>query len=109
MNTLYGDPVQVGEEDGMGYRAAGRPQQVTRVPPYRPGMWVRVAGDAWRGAVSKVRRVKSLTCSITSPDQTVAAWRVHFDDGRSTIPQMIDRLATREEALAAEAAERRLP
>ncbi|MDO8612780.1 MAG: hypothetical protein Q7R32_08155 [Dehalococcoidia bacterium] len=88
------------------------PQQVTRIPPYRPGTWVRVrrlTGEGVvRGGQGKVRRVKSLACSITQPEQKLAAWRVFFEDGRCVSPAQIERLATDEEIVAAEAAERRL-
>ncbi|MDO8615308.1 MAG: hypothetical protein Q7T33_06175 [Dehalococcoidia bacterium] len=88
------------------------PQQVTRIPPYRPGQWVRVCQflreGVVRGRQGKVRRVKSLSCAITGQNQAAAVWRVHFDDGFCVIPAQIERLATDEEIVAAEAAERRL-
>lgn len=75
-----------------------RPQQVTRIPPYRPGMWVKIkqfeTRDTGADLSGKVRRVKSLTCSITSPDQKFAVWRVHFEDGRCVEWHMIERPAT---------------
>ena len=75
-----------------------KPQQVTRIPPYRPGSWVKIKQFDTREAGSdlsgKVRRVKSLTCSITSPDQKHAVWRVHFEDGRCLEWHMIERVAT---------------
>jgi hypothetical protein len=75
-----------------------RPQQVTRIPPYRPGQWVKLKQVEGREPGSdlsgKVRRVKSLTCSITSPDQKYAVWRVHFEDGRCVEWHMIERSAT---------------
>lgn len=78
-----------------------QPQQVTRIPPYRPGMWVKLKDADQRQAQTdlsgKVRRVKSLTCSITSPDQKSALWRVHFEDGRCVEWHMIERLATEAE------------
>lgn len=49
----------------------------------------------------KVRRVKSITCSITSPDQKWAVWRVHFDDGRCVEWHLIDRFATEAEIRSA--------
>ncbi|MDO8612776.1 MAG: hypothetical protein Q7R32_08135 [Dehalococcoidia bacterium] len=87
------------------------PQQVTRIPPYRPGTWVRlvrIMGEEWRGRYGKVRRVKSLACSITQPEQKLAVWLVFFEDGRCVYPAQIERLATDEEIVAADAAERRL-
>jgi len=75
-----------------------RPQQVTRIPPYRPGMWVKIKqfdrGEPGADLSGKVRRVKSLTCSITSPDQKYAVWRVHFEDGRCLEWHMVERTAT---------------
>ena len=75
-----------------------RPQQVTRIPPYRPGMWVKIKDFDGREMGSdlsgKVRRVKSLTCSITAADQKQAVWRVHFEDGRCLEWHMIERTAT---------------
>jgi hypothetical protein len=82
-----------------------KPQQVTRIPPYRPGMWVKIKTFDVREAGSdlsgKVRRVKSLTCSITSPDQKYAVWRVHFDDGRCLEWHMVERAATETEVRSA--------
>jgi hypothetical protein len=82
-----------------------KPQQVTRIPPYRPGMWVKIKAFDGREAGSdlsgKVRRVKSLTCSITSPDQKSAIWRVHFDDGRCLEWHMVERTATEVEVRSA--------
>jgi len=82
-----------------------KPQQVTRIPPFRPGMWVKVKTLEGREPGSdlsgKVRRVKSLTCSITSPDQKHAIWRVHFDDGRCLEWHMIERAATDNEVRSA--------
>jgi hypothetical protein len=84
-----------------------RPQQVTRIPPYRPGMWVKIKEFDTRekGAdlAGKVRRVKSLTCSITAPDQQFAVWRVHFEDGRALEWHMIERVATEAEVRSAQA------
>jgi len=48
----------------------------------------------------KVREVKSLTCSITDPDQATATWRVHFYDGRCVEWHAVERMATEEEAQA---------
>jgi hypothetical protein len=74
-----------------------KPQQVTRIPPYRPGTWVKIKTFDQRETGSdlsgKVRRVKSLTCSITSPDQKNAVWRVHFEDGRCLEWHMVERVA----------------
>ena len=78
--------------------SSDKPQQVTRIPPYRPGTWVKIKDFDKRELGSdlsgKVRRVKSLTCSITSPEQRLAVWRVHFDDGRCVEWHMIERPAT---------------
>lgn len=82
-----------------------KPQQVTRIPPYRPGTWVKIKEFDQREAggdlSGKVRRVKSLTCSITSPDQKYAIWRVHFDDGRCLEWHMIERHASDSEIRSA--------
>jgi hypothetical protein len=84
-----------------------KPQTVTRIPPYRPGSWVKVKQfdprEPGADLSGKVRRVKSLTCSITSPDQRWAVWRVHFEDGRCVEWHMIDRPATEAEIRQAEA------
>jgi hypothetical protein len=84
---------------------AEKPQQVTRIPPYRPGMWVKIKDfsgrDAGADLSGKVRRVKSLTCSITSADQKFAVWRVHFEDGRCLEWHMVEREATEIEARTA--------
>lgn len=81
-----------------------KPQQVTRIPPYRPGTWVKIKqfeGPSGTELSGKVRRVKSLTCSITAPDQKYAVWRVHFEDGRCLEWHMIERLATEAEVRTA--------
>lgn len=81
----------------------GKRQQVTRIPPYRPGSWVKIKhlenGSHGPGVdlSGKIRRVKSLTCSITSPDQKFAVWRIHFDDGRCVEWHLIERAATEKE------------
>lgn len=85
-----------------------RPQQVTRIPPYRPGMWVKLKDhdghtEFDNGLCGKVLRVKSLTCSITGPDQPFAVWRVHFDNGRCVEWHGIERVATESEARIAAA------
>jgi hypothetical protein len=84
-----------------------KPQQVTRIPPFRPGMWVKIkqfdAREMGSDLSGKVRRVKSLTCSITSPDQKYAVWRVHFEDGRCLEWHMIERQATEAEVRSAQA------
>lgn len=81
--------------------AADKRQQVTRIPPYRPGMWVKIKNFDTREMGSdlsgKVRRVKSLTCSITTPEQRTAVWRVHFEDGRCLEWHLIERLANENE------------
>ena len=81
-------------------------QQITRCPvledrPVRPGHWVKVkdleGGELGCDLSGKVRRVKSLTCSITTPDQKRARWLYHFDDGRCLGVEMIERFATEDE------------
>ena len=83
-----------------------KPQQVTRIPPYRPGMWVKIksfdAREMGSDLSGKVRRVKSLTCSITASDQKSAVWRVHFEDGRCLEWHMIERTATDAEVRSAQ-------
>src|SRR3954469_14872089 len=83
-----------------------KPQQVTRIPPFRPGMWVKIkqfeGREAGADLSGKVRRVKSLTCSITSPEQKFAVWRVHFEDGRCLEWHMIERHATDSEIRTAQ-------
>ena len=76
-------------------------QQVTRIPPYRPGHWVKVkdfsGGDLGSDLSGKIRRVKSVTCSINSAEQKRAVWRIHFEDGRCIEWHLIERLATERE------------
>lgn len=70
-----------------------RPQQVTRVPPYRPGMWVRLKSGL-------IRKVKSLTASIRTSEQHAAVWLVHFEaDDRHVEWHGVDRQATEDEIL----------
>ncbi|MBM3459194.1 MAG: hypothetical protein FJX77_11755 [Armatimonadetes bacterium] len=87
-------------------RSSSKPQQVTRIPPYRPGSWVKIKSISSREAggdlSGKVRKVKSLTCSITAADQKAAVWRVHFEDGRCVEWHMIERLATEQEVASAQ-------
>lgn len=81
------------------------PQQVCRIPPFRPGMWVKIKlGVPDLGG--RVKRVKSLTCSITQPAQRVAVWRVVFDDLRCLEVHAIEREATAEETARAERGQR---
>jgi hypothetical protein len=83
-----------------------KPQQVTRIPPFRPGMWVKIkqfdSREVGSDLSGKVRRVKSLTCSITSADQKYAVWRVHFEDGRCLEWHMVERQATDAEVRSAQ-------
>lgn len=77
------------------------PQQCTKVPPYRPGHWVKVkdfdGGELGCDLSGKIRRVKSLTASLSTPEQKRVIWRVHFDDGRCLECGLIERLATERE------------
>lgn len=79
-------------------------QKITRVPPYWPGDWVRLKQIGLRepGAdlSGKIRQVRSLTASITAPDQPAAIWRVHFADGRSVPVGLVERGATEAEITA---------
>jgi hypothetical protein len=80
-------------------------QQVTRIPPYRPGDWVKLkkqdgsTDQAW-GLGGRPLRVRSITCSITESDQRRPIWRVHFDNGRSVEWHMIERIANEREQRA---------
>ena len=60
------------------------------------------AREAAADLSGKVRRVKSLTCSITAPDQKFAVWRVHFEDGRCVEWHMVERQATDAEVRTAQ-------
>ena len=81
------------------------PQQVTRIPPFRPGNWVKVRdfanGELGSDLSGKIRRVKSVTCSINSPEQKRAIWRIHFEDGRCLEWHLIERIATEREVRTA--------
>lgn len=84
-------------------------QQISRLPhdngtPYRPGQWVKVRDFSDASPDSgAVRRVKSLTCSITTPEQRRAIWRVHLEpDGRSVAASCVERHATIAERQKAE-------
>jgi hypothetical protein len=81
------------------YAVAG--QKITRIPAWAPGCWVVLSPDAGEGLAGKVRRVRSLTCAITHPEQERALWRVHFEEGRSVQCELVDRLATEEEVRSA--------
>ncbi len=71
-------------------------QTITRIPPYRPGDWVKVKRDAPEGLASKVLQVRSLTCGIVKAD-ALGVWRVHFVDGRCVEWKMVERFATADE------------
>ena len=71
------------------------PQQVSRVPQFRPGRWVVLEGG-------RIVRVKALTGSYTDAEGVV--WRISLADGRSVRTCLVARLAT---AVEIEAAERR--
>jgi hypothetical protein len=77
-----------------------KPQTLTRIPPYRPGMWVKLrdfAGNGSEGLAGTVQRVKSLTCAITTPQQYRAIWRVCFECGRCCEWHLVERQATEAE------------
>jgi len=80
----------------------GKPQQITRIPPFRPGCWVKLRERQGFPLSGKVLRVKALTCSITSPFQKAGLWRVHFEDGRSVEVHAVDRPAWEAEIAAAQ-------
>lgn len=69
-------------------------QQITRIPPFRPGEWVRVKRGHVDGLSGTVQRVRSLTCCITSAEQVAARWLVHFDNGRYVEWQQIECVVT---------------
>lgn len=81
--------------------AAGKRQRVTRVPPFWAGDWVKIrpipANQPGADLSGKVRQVKSLTGTVSSPDQPRVVWRVHFEDGRCLLASWIDRHATETE------------
>ena len=80
-----------------------RPQLVTRLPAVdgiqiRPGQWVKVVAFSPQDPLSgAVVRVKSITCSVTAPEQKRGLWRVHLENGRWIAPCQVARLATSEE------------
>lgn len=82
-----------------------KPPQVTRIPPYPVGSWVKVRTIPGCGAGSdlsgRVLRVKSLTCAFTREGQRSAAWFIHFPDGRCCDWKQIERVATEAEIRAA--------
>lgn len=105
-----------GKEEIVSYPGTGKkPQQITRLPEYRPGTWVKLR--SWQSSEEqscprlpaldslsgKVRRVKSLTCIISSPEQKHAVWRAILEPcGRAVEVHRIERFATAEEIAAAE-------
>lgn len=76
----------------------GKPPQVTRIPPWRVGSWVKLGMGAPADLYGKVREVRSLTCSV----RDVATWRVSFNDGRSVEWHCVERFATEAEIKQAE-------
>jgi hypothetical protein len=87
--------------DHPGYR-----QAITRIPPFRPGAWVKLRTVAGWDLSGKVLPVKALTCSITRPEQRLAVWRVHFAGGRSALASAVERPAWPDEIAAAPGRER---
>lgn len=94
---------QIGEVAASRVRKPRRmdgPQQITRIPEYRPGDWVKISSNR-TGAeqlaedlAGKVRRIQSLTCTLSRHDEHRARWRCIFDDGRCVPVQAIARRAT---------------
>jgi hypothetical protein len=90
-------------------RADPGPQQVTRIPPYRPGMWVKLQRlpectfprGCECGLCEKVLPVTALTGSY-HPRPLGMVWRVHFAGGRSREWHGVERLATDVEVRAVE-------
>lgn len=76
------------------------PQQVTKIPRYRPGSWVRLKPDTPGGLGGKVRGVQQLTCALDPAGKAV--WRVHFPDGRCVRVEFVERFATEPEVRRAE-------
>lgn len=79
-----------------------KPQQVTRIPPFRPGMWIKF--KEFNSPLSgKTKRVKSTIATITSPDQKYAIWRIHVehDEGAGGIDwHLVERALTPSEVEA---------
>src|SRR5690242_15750172 len=77
------------------------PQQVLRIPPYQPGVWVKLKEFDSRDELSgAVKRIKSLTTNMTEADvreKKELIWRVHFDEGRALDYRKVERLATEAE------------
>lgn len=77
-----------------------KPQQITRIPPYRPGDWVKIKDFAPGNLDSlsgRIRQVRSISCSITDPDTKPIVWLVHFGDGLCLEWHLVERKATEEE------------
>ena len=86
----------------MRRRKVRKPQQVSRVPyQFWPGTWVKLR--TWPGfpLAGKVLRVRSLTGSITAPDQRRLVWWAHFDGGRVVEVAAVERPAWEDEIAAA--------
>lgn len=80
------------------------PQQCARVPPWRPGQWVKIrAFVPGSDLAGRVVQVKSLTASLSSPTQRYVVWRVHVEpDGRCVLASHVERHATIAERQRAE-------
>lgn len=89
---------------GMRPRIARNPEtgrrgtQVTRIPNFRPGTWVKIGNQASTGLAGRVMEVKALTCSV---GEGRATWRIHFTDGRCVTYQQVERFATEAEIIEA--------
>lgn len=61
-------------------------QQITRIPPYRRGDWVRLRNG-------RLEQVKSLACIVTAED-IAARWKVFFESGSQVEVAEVLRKAT---------------
>lgn len=74
----------------------GKPQQVSRLPVYRPGDWVRLKETGRPdNPGGQVLRIKALSCCITSA--APALWKAHLDNGWLIECRDIERAATEAE------------
>jgi hypothetical protein len=83
-------------------------QQITRIPPFWPGSWVKVGTvPRWVKAgtvppsdlAGRVLRVRALTASADVQEKRIV-WHVHLGDGRCVRAELIERLATEAEIRA---------
>lgn len=76
-------------------------QQVTTLPPWRPEMWVKMAKGNDPEVSGRIRYIRLITATITSPEQKYAVWKIYIEGSKEGYSkEQIEREATEEEVAA---------